>query len=266
MRNKIKNIFIIFMCAMLPVALAVSARAASDASFNTVPLAKYSDKVYSESASRFRILSGDSEFLFPETSTQKIISKGRTNNIYSFLVLTGKYDEAAKQKPGPAADYLSGTILLNTDDPEITRLKYLFKNSGKIIEDVENYVYKFISNKIFGIPIISASEILRNKSGDCTEHTVLAVTILRSLGVPARALVGMLLSKEFDGSRNVFVYHMWAEAFVNGRWVLVDAANPGTKYPNRYIALAYHHLKTEMPLSYLKAVSAMKSFSIEYAE
>jgi transglutaminase-like putative cysteine protease len=262
----IKNRFILFSCIIFPLMLINNAKAATDTSFYTVPLAKYSGKVYSENISRFRIFSSDSEFIFPDTSTQKILSKGRNNNIFSFLMTTGKNDEAAKKKPEPAADYISGTMLLNTDDPEITRLKSLFTNSKNIIEDVENYVYKYISNKIFGLPIISASEIIRNKSGDCTEHTVLAVTILRSLGIPARAFAGMLLSKEFEGSRNVFVYHMWAEAFVNGRWILVDAANPGAKHSNRYIALAYHHLKTEMPLSYLKAVSAMKSFSIEYTE
>ena len=72
-----------------------------------------------------------------------------------------------------------------------------------------------------------------------------------------------MLVKKFMGRQNVFVYHMWAEAFVRGRWMLIDSTRPGTEGLNRYIAFAYHHLKTEMPLSFLKALASMKEFSVE---
>jgi hypothetical protein len=51
---------------------------------------------------------------------------------------------------------------------------------------------------------------------------------------------------------------MWAEAFHDGRWILVDATRPRDIHPNRYIAFAYHSLQTEMPLSYFRAISAIR--------
>jgi hypothetical protein len=74
----------------------------------------------------------------------------------------------------------------------------------------------------------------------------------------------MLAVPEFMGKKNVFVYHMWVEAWHNGRWTLVDPSWPGEKHCNRYIAFAYHNLKTEMPLSFLKALSEIQDLRAEY--
>jgi transglutaminase-like putative cysteine protease len=259
----LKFIFIIITLLFLNIDFLFS----QESSFFFVNLKNFSNKVYSERTSRYRMLSSNSEFTLPDTCNQKIISHRNKNNIYTVLLQTGNNNLiGGKPETENNTIYLSDSRLLNIDDPEIQKLKSSFKNSKDIISDVEKFVYNYISNKTMGLPIISASEIIQNKTGDCTEHTVLAVSIFRSLGVPARALMGMLLSEEFEGSKNVFVYHMWAEAFVNSKWILVDAANPGLKHSNRYVAFAYHHLQTEMPLTYLKAVSAMKSFSVEYVE
>lgn len=234
--------------------------------FYTVTLTNFSGKVYSQDTSRYRIISNDSEFTLPETSTQRILKSSLENSICQVTLESGNIRNIVDEKKETYAKFLSNSRLLNLDDPEIQKIKSGFKNSKDIINDVEQFVYKYINDKSIGIPLMSTSDIIKNKSGDCTEHTVLAVSILRSLGIPARALVGMILSAEFGGIKNVFVYHMWAEAFVADRWILVDAANPGVKHANRYIAFAYHHLQTEMPLAYLKAVSAMKNFSVEYLE
>jgi transglutaminase-like putative cysteine protease len=235
-----------------------------DSSFFCVPLRNFSVNLYSEKISKYKLIITDNEFVLPDTSTQKILSKEKKND-FVLLLQAGR-----KANPGyhsdPPNNYLSDSRLLNLDDPDILKLKHRFNNSRNIINDVENFVYKHISNKTYGIPVISASEIYKNKTGDCTEHTVLTVAILRASGIPARALVGMVVSEEFEGNRDVFVYHMWAEAFIDGRWILVDSTSPGEKHENRYVAFAYHHLQTEMPLAYLKAVSAMKKFSVEYVK
>jgi hypothetical protein len=57
---------------------------------------------------------------------------------------------------------------------------------------------------------------------------------------------------------------MWVEALKDGRWILVDATRPHDFYPNRYIALAYHNLMTEMPIDYLRAVSAIQEMKITF--
>lgn len=236
-----------------------------DPSFYFVPLKKMSNQVYIENKSKFKMIINDS-ISMPDTSTQRIIGNKQNKNNYYIVIETGNNIEFIKQKSGDNNKHLVNTRLLNMDDPIIIKLKERFKNSKNILDDVEKFVNGHINNKIIGLPIIPASEILKNKSGDCTEHTILAISILRSLGVPARGVMGMLLSKEFSGNKDVFVYHMWGEAYANGKWNLLDATRPGEKHANRYIAFAYHHLQTEMPLSYLKAVSAMKTLAVEYVE
>ncbi len=230
-------------------------------SLSIVKLQKFSNKVYTDKVSRYRIISHDNKFILPETPFQKIIKVFNDKKDFSIVIQTGLQNN---KENAPGNKYKNETRLADFDMPEIHGLIKRFRVSKDKVKAVETFVYKHIVKKDIGIPIIPASQVFKNKTGDCTEHTVLSVALLRSMGIPARALVGMLLSKKFAGAENVFVYHMWAEAYVNGRWKLIDATRPGTKYPNRYIAFSYHHLKTEMPLSYLKAVSSMKNFSVEY--
>jgi transglutaminase-like putative cysteine protease len=233
-----------------------------DYSLSVVKLEKFSDKVLSESVSKYRLKSSDSEFSLPETPYQSILKREKYGNNFTLELICGK--TAGKNSAGNA-DNLTATRFLDYNEPEIRTLTARFKKSADAVKDVENFVYGHVSNKKMGIPLLPASDILKSRTGDCTEHAVLSAAILRSLGIPARAAVGMLLSQEFGQYRNVFVYHMWVEAFLNGKWILVDATRPGGKSPNLYIAFAYHHLKTEMPLDFLKAVSAMKNFTVEYA-
>ena len=206
------------------------------------------------------------EFRLPDTPFQKTLSSNLFGDKYNILIIAGDIRRDNTDNNESLKDYLINTRLLNLEEQEIINLKQRFTGSKDLLNDIERFIFNYIEDKTIGFPIISALDIIKNKSGDCTEHTILVVSIMRSLGIPSRALVGMLFCKEFEGKKNIFVYHMWAEAYINNKWVIVDAANPGKKYPNRYIAFSYHHLKTEMPLAYLKAVSAIKSFSVEYVE
>ena len=253
-----KYLFIFVVILFIPLAVYTF-----DFSFSKVKLDKFSEKIYYSDVSEYRIISADSEFVLPDTPFQKVLKKEKEKNNFILSVRTGNFNRTVSP---PSRDYLTDTRFLDFKDPEINNLRKRFKGSKNLIDDVERFVNNHINKKTMGIPLVSASQIFKNRTGDCTEHTVLCAAILRSLGIPVRALVGMLLSREFGEYRNVFVYHMWAEAYINGRWILIDATRPGGKYQNRYIAFCYHHLKTEMPLSYLKAISAMKSFSVEYVD
>ncbi|MBW2092360.1 MAG: transglutaminase domain-containing protein [Deltaproteobacteria bacterium] len=61
----------------------------------------------------------------------------------------------------------------------------------------------------------SAVDVLKTKVGDCNEHAVLAAALLRSAGVPARIVAGVLYFEDR------FYYHAWVEAYW-GRWMAVD--------------------------------------------
>lgn len=64
----------------------------------------------------------------------------------------------------------------------------------------------------------SALDVLRTRSGDCTEHSLLTVALLRAAGIPARPVVGLA----FGESERAFVGHMWVEAYVD-EWRTLDA-------------------------------------------
>jgi transglutaminase-like putative cysteine protease len=66
------------------------------------------------------------------------------------------------------------------------------------------------------VTIPSALEVLKTGVGDCNEHAVLLVGLLRAAGIPARVCVGLVYT------RGRFFYHAWTEGYF-GVWVSMDA-------------------------------------------
>ncbi len=236
---------------------------AMDMSIYYVPVSGNSSKVYSETRSRYILYSSHGDFSLPETPSQRVVSTKRKAGGVEITVEAGEGVSASDALP---AQFLSDTRLLGIRSPEITRLGEKFIGSRNPLQSVTRFVYDYITEKTLGVPIISAREILKSRTGDCTEHTVLTVAILRAMRIPCRAVVGMILAERFQGAGNVFVFHMWAEAHLGGRWMLADSTRPGTFNYNRYIAFAYHNLRAEMPLEYLSAVSAIRDLSVHYQD
>ena len=83
---------------------------------------------------------------------------------------------------------------------------------------IASWVNGHIVNKGMEHGYASALDVLRSQAGDCTEHSLLAVAVLRAAGIPARPVVGLA----FGESERAFVGHMWVEAYV-GEWRTLDA-------------------------------------------
>ncbi len=86
----------------------------------------------------------------------------------------------------------------------------------------------------------TASEVARDGSGDCTARSILLAAMLRSRGIPARVAVGLVYMPAEDKPRMVF--HMWTLAYIEGRWVHLDATLTGGYAPADRITLGTHHL------------------------
>lgn len=229
----------------------------------SVPVKNFNPVIYREHNSRYRVTSSDPEFTLIRTSSQRIINEGIVGGKKTVIIEAGLLEKSPSEKDG-LSGYLKDTRFLNLSSPEITEAAAKLQNAEQTVSAVERFVYRHISDKTLGIPLMPAARIYRMKRGDCTEHSVLAVALLRKMKIPARAVVGMYLADEFLGKKNVFVYHMWAEAYWNGRWVLADATRPGENRTNRYIAFAFHSLSSEAPLSYLRAIGAIQDLEVEY--
>ncbi len=93
---------------------------------------------------------------------------------------------------------------------------------------MESFVAGYITEKSLGVGFATASEVCETREGDCSEHAVLLVAMLRADGIPARGVSGLVYVDQFHGNRKVFGFHMWAQAMleIDGvkRWVDLDAA------------------------------------------
>ncbi|HJW33754.1 MAG TPA: transglutaminase domain-containing protein [Holophagaceae bacterium] len=133
----------------------------------------------------------------------------------------------AAQAPvtGPAsaedAPYLAPTPLVPFRDSAFDGLiRRLNPPAGAsrwaLTQAVNRFVYDWITDKDYSVGFASALEVAHIPKGDCTEHGVLAVALLRKLGVPARGAVGWVA---LDGMLGP---HFWVEVKLEQRWVPVD--------------------------------------------
>ena len=70
------------------------------------------------------------------------------------------------------------------------------------------------------LSVSNAVETLKNRAGDCTEHSVLTAALARAAGIPALVEAGLVYQ------RGKFYYHAWNAFWLPawGGWVTGDAA------------------------------------------
>ncbi|HEX4952164.1 MAG TPA: transglutaminase-like domain-containing protein [Thermoanaerobaculia bacterium] len=103
-------------------------------------------------------------------------------------------------------------------------------------EILRAFVHRYLQRYDLATAFVPASVVAEQKSGDCTESAVLLAALLRGAGIPSRVVDGLLYVEEFAGEREIFGYHMWTQAFVDGRWVDYDAITEG-RFDATHIAL-----------------------------
>jgi transglutaminase-like putative cysteine protease len=70
-------------------------------------------------------------------------------------------------------------------------------------------------------PLVPAGEVARSLRGDCRAYALLTAALCRAEGLPARTAVGLLYVER--GRKPYLGFHMWAEVWVDGRWLGLDA-------------------------------------------
>jgi transglutaminase-like putative cysteine protease len=231
-------------------------------SFFSIPCTGKTDGFYEKNKSMLSISSDDADFTLPETSSQKKIKRISSTGSTTVRIATG-INQTYYAKPGSADT--ATTRYVNLSDPNLTALSKTIKGSTgrEIIAGVRATVFEYIIIKKSGMPIVSSEQILLKKAGDCKQHTVLAVSLLRKKGIPARAVSGLIYQKEFNGGKNRFVFHMWTEAFDGTSWIICDASfPPEAAKASHYIALSYHSLKSESPMEFTTAMYTIKNLRI----
>lgn len=133
-----------------------------------------------------------------------------------------------------ALENLKATSTLEIQDSSIKKLAIKFLRNKEAGDDayqaatsiIQNVAY-YIHNKNYRNAYNSALQTLKSREGDCTEHSVLAVALCRSIGIPARPVFGVALTRqqEVAGHRkDVLIGHQWLEVWINGKWYPLDPA------------------------------------------
>ncbi len=123
--------------------------------------------------------------------------------------------------PAAEARYLSPSSLVPFQDPAFDGLLHRLDlpaglSRWELAQRVNTFVFDWIVEKDFTVGFASALEVCHHPRGDCTEHGVLAVALLRRLGVPARGVTGWVALGETLG------LHFWVEVRLRERWVPLD--------------------------------------------
>jgi hypothetical protein len=131
-------------------------------------------------------------------------------------------------KPRPLIDpnggaNLKSTLAVEADNPDIIKLAKQIagdeKDAWTVAKKVNQWVFKNLE-KDYGTSSDAASDVLKLKKGDCTEHSLLEVALLRALHIPARRIDGLIYLMNDDHVPALY-WHEWVEAYV-GEWTQLD--------------------------------------------
>ncbi len=157
---------------------------------------------------------------FDERS-QKILELGKDYAIIQTTSQIFKEEEAVSLpiEIDEIQSFLKPTTFCQSDDPEIKKTAEKIidgeNNSWRAAKKIAEWMRKEMTST-YDIGFADAREVLKNREGDCSEHTVLTVALLRAARIPARAAVGIMYGE------GIFAYHMWPEIYV-GRWISLDS-------------------------------------------
>jgi transglutaminase-like putative cysteine protease len=164
------------------------------------------------------------------------------------------------------AESLQANIWINSDDPQvITMAKDAAGDATKpyeVADRLRKYATEVIDEKNLNVGFATASEVCRNKEGDCSEHAVLLAALGRVHKIPSRVVIGLVYVPNFAGAKNVFGFHMWTQFNLGGQWVDFDAAQDESDCNATHIALATsslaHSSLADLSFSLLNVIGRLK--------
>lgn len=203
------------------------------------------------------------EFL-PKSDIQQVT---RVSDDTADITLTAQRPERRKQSTKKAPkDFLGATDFLQVDDARVQdharRAAAGSTDPGTIAIRMEEYVQKNLKKKNFSTALASAAEVAKNLEGDCTEHACLLAAMLRAKKVPSRVAVGLVYAEPYAA----FAGHMWTEAWLDGKWVPLDATLGKGGIGVGHIKLADSDLSNDGPapvLSFLPLMNVLEDVEIE---
>lgn len=214
---------------------------------------------------------------FPTTGMQKPLAESDgvvqlrvTRQDHAALKLTGEKIE--KESAGDGfKQYRESNLWINSDDPQVQAMAKAAVGRADgpyaVADELRRYVGRVIEEKNLNVGFATASEVCRNKQGDCSEHAVLLAALGRVHELASRVVVGLVYVPRFGGKKDVFGFHMWTQFYLGGQWVDFDAAQNESDCNPTHIAVATSSLKNaalgEMAFSLINVIGRLKIEVIE---
>ncbi|MEE2973151.1 MAG: transglutaminase-like domain-containing protein [Planctomycetota bacterium] len=162
----------------------------------------------------------------PSIGSQRVRS---AENPSTALVLVDPDRSSAASGLDPMR-YLEPTALLDSDDPAVVAFAKRHDRADasglERARGLRRAVHRHIDRKDLGTAFATAGETVRSRGGDCSEHAVLLAAGLRALGIPSRTVSGLVWTPRSSERTGAFLWHMWTQALVDGRWCDLDATLP----------------------------------------
>lgn len=219
---------------------------------------------------RVALTGSDPAEIFPGDQRQALTKAGGRGA--TLEVRTDAPDAGRPAPETPSEEFLRPNALITSDDPRVVDLARQAVGDrrdpwAKAVA-IQEWVSKNLTNKNFGNAFANAAEVARNLEGDCTEHGVLVAAMCRAQGIPARVVVGLVYNESLGGGpAGGFGVHLWNEAFVNDRWVALDAAFNQSAVDATHIKIADTSLDGVAPFeAFLPVLRVINTLKLEPVE
>ncbi len=173
---------------------------------------------------RVELDGGDPAEVFPQGLSQRVVSVGPgAAEITVYAIRPGGEGNPDAPAESAAEADLRPSNMIQSDNAEIVRL------AEEAVGDetdpwrkalaLEQFVHNYVTEKDYSQAFATAAEVAREREGDCTEHAILLAALCRASGIPARVAAGLV----YLPPRRAFFFHMWTEAYIDGRFIPLDA-------------------------------------------
>ncbi|MDJ0836056.1 MAG: transglutaminase-like domain-containing protein [Acidobacteriota bacterium] len=120
------------------------------------------------------------------------------------------------------APYLKAEFLIESENKEISEKARTITAGARDSWDAAKKISRWVSENIgYDLPGGSAKWTLATGKGECGSHALLFAALCRSVGIPARMVVGYMMTPESGGS---FGQHGWNQVYMGEKagWIPLD--------------------------------------------
>jgi hypothetical protein len=201
--------------------------------------------------------------VFARDGRQTVDNYDAETKSLDLMARAGDAAEAVKD-PKTNDDYLKeclGTsfyIDWNTDETKrhaANAIAHLPPNATALdkAKAVERWVRQNMQPAEFSQAMSPCTTVAKSLSGDCTEYSMLATGMCRSLGIPARTDLGLVYAPDQSGTP-FLAFHMWFEVYDGTKWVALDGTLALGKVGPGHVKISDAHWHNETSMAPLLPV------------